>query len=87
MGPRKQGLRTHSPEAATAARVRALADRLEDSASKRALAEALASRATVRGVCMRQSAAQVEADLFAELQRHEKLATLRRNARKGKGKS
>ena len=72
----------------TTARAEALADRLEASVSKRALAEFVAGRAVVAGIMDRRTDAQIEADLLARLRRHEQVAALRAlggNGQKGGG--
>lgn len=64
-------------------RAESLADRLEMDVSKRALAEAMASRAVVAGIIDGRTDAQIAADVFAELRRYEQIAALRSIGRKG----
>ena len=65
----------------TTAQANALAARLETGVSKRALAEAIATRTVVRGLLSGQTPAQIEADLMAEVRRYEEAAALRHAAR------
>lgn len=60
------------------AQAAALAERLESGVSKGALAHEIATREVVRGMTAGRSPAQIEADVFANLSRHEEVAALRR---------
>lgn len=73
---------SHEQVTRSTAQANALARRLADGVSKRALAEAIAARATVRGIVDGRTAAQIEADLMAELRRYETVCALRQAGRK-----
>lgn len=59
----------------------ALAARLEANVSPAALAHEIANREVIRGLVAKRSAAQIEADLLAQLRRHEVVCALRRHGR------